>query len=159
MIWRDLETEAPEIARLGKERFDQARVALLGTLRKDGSPRISPVEPYFTQGHLLFGAMSWSLKTRDILRDPRCVLHSAISDPDSGEGELKLYGRASEVDDQIRAGCREAWWAARPAEAAFVFSFNIEQATFISWDTKHGEMTVRRWSPQLGYREAKRSYP
>jgi hypothetical protein len=50
MIWRDLETVAPEIARLGKERFDRARVALLGTLRKDGSPRISPVEPYLTRG-------------------------------------------------------------------------------------------------------------
>jgi hypothetical protein len=46
MIWCDLETAAPEIARLGKERFEPARVALLGTIRKDGSPRISPVEPY-----------------------------------------------------------------------------------------------------------------
>jgi predicted pyridoxine 5'-phosphate oxidase superfamily flavin-nucleotide-binding protein len=67
MIWRDLEAAAPEIARLGRERFERARVALLGTLRKDGSPRISPVEPYLTQGHLLFGTMSWSLKTRDLL--------------------------------------------------------------------------------------------
>jgi hypothetical protein len=40
-----------------------------------------------------------------------------------------------------------------------VFSLNIEQATFISWDTQHGEMTIRRWSPQLGYTEAGRSYP
>jgi hypothetical protein len=159
MIWRDLEAAAPAIARLGKERLDQTRVALLGTLRKDGSPRISPVEPYLTQGHFLFGAMSWSMKTRDLLRDPRCVLHSAISDPDSGEGELKLYGRAMKVDDQIRDGCPEAWWVGRPSEAASVFSLNIEQATFISWDTEHGEMTIRRWSPQLGYTEAGRSYP
>ena len=69
MNWRDLETAAPEIADLGKQRLDQARVALLATLRKDGSPRISPVEPYLTQGHLLFGAMSWSLKRRDLVRD------------------------------------------------------------------------------------------
>ena len=159
MIWSDLEAAAPEIAGLGKERFDQARVALLGTLRRDGSPRISPVEPYLAHGHLLFGAMSWSLKTRDLLRDPRCVLHSAIADPDSGEGELKLYGRAREADDQIRNSCQEGWWRARPLEAAIVFSLHIEQATFISWDTEHGEMTVRRWSPQRGYTEARRSYP
>ena len=159
MIWRDLEAAAPEIARLGKERFERARVALLGTLRKDGSPRISPVEPYLTQGHLLFGTMSWSLKTRDLLRDPRCVLHSVISDPDSGEGELKLYGYATEADEQIRKGCREGWWAARPAEAANVFSLNITQATFISWDTEHGKMTVRRWSPHQGYTETSRNYP
>lgn len=108
MNWCDLETTAPEIAQLGKERLDKARVALLATLRKDGSPRISPVGPFLTQGHLIFGAMSWSLKTRDLLRDPRCVLHSAISSADSGEGELKLYGRAIEADDQIRDSCRKA---------------------------------------------------
>ena len=123
MIWRDFEAAAPEIARLGKERLDRARVALLGTLRKDGSPRISPVEPFLTRGHLIFGAMSWSLKTRDLQRDPRCVLHSAISTPDSGEGELKLYGRATEVDDRrIRDGSPGVWWAERPSEAAVVFS-------------------------------------
>src|SRR5262245_52413535 len=135
MIWSDLEAAAPEIARLGKERFDQARVALLGTLRRNGSPRISPVEPYLAQGHLLFRAMAWSSKTRDLLRDPRCVLHSAITDPDSGEGELKLYGRACQADDQIRKSCRDGWWRTRPPEAAVVFSVHIEQATFISWDT------------------------
>jgi hypothetical protein len=159
MIWRDLEAAAPEIARLGKDRFDRARVALLGTVRKDGSPRISPVEPYVTQGHVLFGAMSWSFKTLDLLRDPRCVLHSAFCNPDSGEGELKLYGRAAEADDPIRKACGEGWWSARPTEAASVFSLDIDQATFISWDTELGEMTVRRWSLQLGYRETRRNYP
>lgn len=158
-IWRDLEAAAPEIARLGKERFDQARVALLGTLRKDGSPRISPIEPYLTQGHLLLGAMSWSSKTRDLLRDPRCVLHSAVSDRDSGEGELKLYGRATEAEGQIRAGCRDGWWTAGPTEAACVFSLDIDEATFISWDIEHGGMTVRSWSPHGGYRESRRDYP
>lgn len=103
--------------------------------------------------------MSWSLKTRDLLRDPRCVLHSAISDPDSGEGEFKLYGRVTEAEEQIRNECREGWWATRPADAALVFSLNIDQATFISWDAEQGEMTVRRWSPQLGYRETRRDYP
>jgi hypothetical protein len=157
--WSELEAAAPEIARLGKERLDRARVALLGTLREDGSPRISPVEPYLTHGRLLFGAMSRSLKTRDLLRDPRCVLHSAISDPDSGEGELKLYGRATEADAQIRKSCSEGWWQGRAPESATVFSLDIEQATFISWDTAHAEMTVRRWSPLRGYTEATRTYP
>jgi hypothetical protein len=73
MIWRDLEAAAPGLARLGAERLEETRVALLGTLCMHGSPRISPVEAFQTQGHLLFGAMSWSMKTRDLLRDPRCV--------------------------------------------------------------------------------------
>src|SRR2546429_2866449 len=102
MSWRALEASAPAIARLGEERLDQTRVALLGTLRSDGWPRISAVEPYISDGQLLFGAMSWSLKTNDLLRDPRCVLHSAISGPDSGEGELKLYGRAVEAAHELK---------------------------------------------------------
>jgi hypothetical protein len=159
MRWSELEAAAPEIARLGQERFEHARVALLGTIRKDGSPRISPVEPYLTQGQLLFGAMPWSLKRRDLLRDPRCVLHSAVSGPDSGEGELKLYGRVVEADEETRSACREGWWVGRPADSATVFVLDIERATFISWDGGRGEMTVRRWSPERGYRETTRSYP
>jgi hypothetical protein len=159
MTWSDLERAAPEIALLGKDRLDQARVALLGTLRKDGSPRISPVEPYLSQGHLLFGAMSRSAKTHDLLRDPRCALHSAISDPESGDGELKLYGRAIQADAHLRNGCRDGWWVERPTDAAMVFTLHIEQAVFISWDTKHGQMTVRRWSPEAGYTETDRDYP
>ena len=159
MIWRDLEAVAPEIAQLGKERLERARVALLGTLRSDGWPRISPVEPYLTQGHLLFGAMSWSLKARDLRRDPRCVLHSAVTGPDNGEGELRVYGRAEPADEELRSSCPQGWWIGRPAESALVFSLAIEQAAFVSWDLECGEMTVRRWSPGRGYTETTRGYP
>jgi hypothetical protein len=159
MTWRELETEAPEIAHLGRERLDRARVALLATLRQDGSPRISPIEPYLNQGHLLFGAMSWSLKTRDLLRDSRCVLHSAITSPDNGQGELKLYGRAIQADAHIREGCAEGWWQQRSPDTATVFALHISQAIFISWDTGQGQMTVQRWSPRRGLSETKRSYP
>jgi hypothetical protein len=40
----------------------RARVALLGTLCRDSSPRISPIEPYIVEGQLLIGAMAWSKK-------------------------------------------------------------------------------------------------
>jgi hypothetical protein len=159
MKWCNLETVAPEIAQLGKERFGQTRVALLATVCKDGSPRISPVEPFFAEGQLLFGTMSWSLKTRDLLRDPRCVLHSAITGPDNGEGEFKLYGRVVEVDEQTRNSCKEGWWIKQPPDAVTVFALNIERAAFISWDTEHGKMTARRWSPRRGYSEMRRNYP
>ena len=56
--WRDLEIGAPQIARLGAARLDSARVAMIGTVRPDGSPRISPIEPHIADGHLLVGAMT-----------------------------------------------------------------------------------------------------
>ena len=65
-VWRDLELGAPRLARLGMARLDATRVALLGTLRRDGSPRISPIEPFFAGSLLLFGAMARSRKTGSV---------------------------------------------------------------------------------------------
>jgi Pyridoxamine 5'-phosphate oxidase len=156
--WAELEAAAPEIAQLGRRRLEEAGVALLGTLRNDGSPRISPVEPFITEGHLLFGAMSWSAKTRDLQRDARCVLHTAVTGPDTGAPELKLHGRALETADALR-DATDGWWREHPRHAATVFALGIAEAVLISWDLEGGEMTVRRWSPGQGLRETRRSYP
>jgi hypothetical protein len=160
MTWLDLEAAAPEIARLGRERLERMGVALLGTVRGDGSPRISPIEAHVVRGRLVFGVMPWSSKARDLARDPRCAVHSAVSGPDTGEGELKLHGRAVELeDDTIRQQASTAWWATRPAVEARLFSLAIEQAAFVTWETARGLMRVRRWSAAAGYTVAERPYP
>jgi len=158
--WQDFEKAAPELARLGRECFDRTGVAMLGTLRRDGSPRISPIEPYFARDELLFGAMTWSAKARDLARDARCVLHSAVTDAGGPDGELKLYGRAIAVREAgLRDAPREAWWVGRATDLASVFSLGIEQAAFVRWDTAAGLVLLRRWSPGRGYSEVERAYP
>ena len=157
--WRDMELAAPEIARLGMARLTSARVALLGTLRRDGSPRISPIEPCFAQGQLLIGAMAWTRKAADLRRDPRYVLHSTVTGPDSGEGELKLSGAAAEADQTLRRAPAHAWWLTWAPEKAAVFTLHISQAVFVDWDIKAGLMTIHRWSPPNGYSAARRPYP
>ena len=159
LSWRDMELGAPEIARLGMARLNSPQVALLGTLRRDGSPRISPIEPQFAQGQLLIGAMAWSAKATDLRRDPRYVLHSVVTGPDSGEGELKLYGSADEAGQDFRGAAAHAWWLTWAPEKAAVFTLYIGQAAFVDWDIKRGLMTVHRWSPRNGYSVASRSYP
>jgi hypothetical protein len=154
-----MELAAPEIARLGITRLNSAHVALLGTLRRDGSPRISPVEPYFAEGQLLIGAMAWSAKAADLRRDPRYVLHSVVTSPDSGEGELKLYGPATEADQDLRGAAAHAWWLTSAPDKAVVFTLHIGRAVFVDWDINHGQMTIHRWSPRTGYSVACRSYP
>jgi hypothetical protein len=74
--------------------------------------------------------MASSRKAADLRRDPRCVLHSAVTSPDSGEGEFKVYGSALEVGDDLRGAAADAWWSAWPADRAVVFSLHIEQAVF-----------------------------
>jgi hypothetical protein len=157
--WRDMEVGAPLIARLGMARLGATRVAMLGTVRGDGSPRISPVEPYLADGCLLIGAMAWSGKAADLSRDPRYVLHSTVTDPDSGEGELKLHGRAATASAALRREAAGGWWSGQSAGKAVVFVLGIDQALFVEWDTEHGVMTVHRWSPQGGYRHRARTYP
>ena len=157
--WRDVELGAPEIARQGMARLNAARLALLGTLRRDGSPRISPVEPVLAGGQLLIGAMAWSAKAGDLRRDPRYVLHSVVTGPDSGEGELKLHGTAAQTGQDLRTAAAGAWWLAWAPDKAAVFTLHIGQAVSVSWDIERGLMTVHRWSPAIGYAVASRPYP
>jgi hypothetical protein len=154
-----VELGAPEIARLGMARLNAVRVAMLGTLRRDGSPRISPVAPYMVSGRLLVGAMTWSGKAADLRRDPRYVLHSAVTGPDSGDGELKLRGFAAEAGPCLRGEAAAAWWSAQSPEKAVVFVLGIRQALFVAWDLERGVMTVHRWSPRGGYSQSTRTYP
>ena len=100
MTWQEFAEQDPELAALGQERLDRHGLVMLGTLRKNGWPRISPVEPLFFNGQLYLG-MTWqSRKALDLLRDPRCTVHNAVSDRHGTEGDFKVYGRAIDVTDQ-----------------------------------------------------------
>jgi len=90
---------APELATLGEQMLDRSGLVMLGTLRKNRCPRISPVEPLFADGELYLGMMWQSLKALDLIRDPRCTVHSPTSNHDGSEGDFKVYGRAVEIQD------------------------------------------------------------
>jgi hypothetical protein len=147
MIWTHFRDATPEMAALGEERFERTGVVLVGTIRKDGSPRISPVEPLITQGHLFLGMMWQSRKALDLLRDPRCVVHSTICNRDGSEGEFKLRGLAVDVPDQdMRESYCEALYqkiAWRPEEPYHLFSVDIESASFIIYENE--EKMVKQW--------------
>ena len=135
MIWEEFKSSAPELAALGEERLERTRLVLVGTLRKGGWPRISPVEPLIADGHLYLGMMWRSRKALDLLRDPRCTVHSAVSDRRASEGEFKLYGRAVEIrDSKTRRRYAEALYEKigfKPQEPEYhLFSIDIDNAAF-----------------------------
>jgi len=72
-------------------------LVLVGTLRASGWPRISPVEPLIVDDELYLGMMWRSRKAVDLLADPRCVVHSAVSDKAGTKGDVKVYGHARDV--------------------------------------------------------------
>ena len=133
--WQQFGAQAPELAALGEAQFARTGLALVGTLRRDGWPRISPVEPFIVGGQLYLGMMWRSVKALDLLRDPRCVVHSTVSNRDGTEGEFKVYGRAVEVNDpEERRRFGDAVFAAigfRPEEPEFhCFPISIESVVF-----------------------------
>ena len=133
--WQQFAAQVPELAALGEAQFARTGLALVGTLRRDGWPRISPVEPFIVDGELYLGMMWRSVKALDLLRDPRCVVHSTVSDRHGAEGEFKVYGRAVDVTDlDKRRRFGDAVYAAigfRPEEPEFhCFAVAIESVVF-----------------------------
>ncbi|PRX98876.1 pyridoxamine 5'-phosphate oxidase family protein [Allonocardiopsis opalescens] len=97
--WHEFERAAPELAGTARARFDAfGGLALVATLRRDGSPRISGIEVTFAGGELWIGMMPGSRKAEDLRRDPRLALHSASSDPKIPDGDAKLSGLGVPVE-------------------------------------------------------------
>ena len=98
--WEEVLRAAPQLAAAVQARFDAYGLGLLGTLRRDGWPRLSGVEPLFAGGELWLGMMPNSLKARDLFRDGRFALHNATTDKQVTEGDARITGVARFVDSQ-----------------------------------------------------------
>lgn len=165
MRWDGFEAACPELAAIAHERLDERHLAFVGTLRKNGSPRITPVEPYVAQGELMIGMMWQSRKAADLQRDPRIVIHSIVTDWEATEGDVKLYGTAEPVpmgprrSALYRAMEAAHGWPEDPSEDAdpeyHVFAIDIESAgyvrffesTWIAWS----------WTPERGLQKQERA--
>jgi Pyridoxamine 5'-phosphate oxidase len=152
MDWSELEREQPRLAAAGRGRLIDQGVVLVGTIRRDGTPRVSPVEPFLLDGTLWLSMMLGSAKARDLLRDPRILVHSVITSRDGGEGEVKIRGSAlAEEDPQVRARYASAVAAAlgwTPEPGRFhLFSVDIGHVTLIEYSDTAGGQHVAMWPP------------
>lgn len=157
MRWDEFAAEVPELARLGEERLRGRELCLVGTVRRNGWPRISPVEPEFVDGELMLGMMWRSPKALDLLREPRLVVHSVVSDRLGSEGDFKLYGRALPVEQSDRRARYRATVKARidwePDEPNYhVFAVDIVSAGFVTFSEPRFGLAweaggeLRRWT-------------
>jgi len=148
MNWAEFKAAATDLAVAAEKLFEQSGVVLVGTIRKDGSPRISPVERIITDGELYLGMMWRSLKALDLLRDPRCTIHSSIRDRVASEGEFKLHGRAVDIQDPERRRCycdalyKKIGW--KPAERNYHL-FAVEITSAALFVAKGNARLVKRW--------------
>lgn len=152
MRWLELERAQPRLAGLGRERLLAPGVLLVVTIRRDGTPRLSPVEPFVMDGDLWLSMLWQSTKAADLLRDPRVLVHSIITNRDGGEGELKIRGTVRAEDDPdvrqryAEAVTAELGWTPTPGRF-HLFAVSIDDVTYIRYDNATGDQHVAMWPP------------
>lgn len=100
-LWTDFAAAAPRIAEVFTRRHAATgNLCMLGTLRPDGFPRISPMEPRFLEGDLWLVGMPHTAKFADLQADPRFALHTATVDTQVSDGDAKLWGRVEDIRDE-----------------------------------------------------------
>lgn len=97
--WREFTESAPLFAATVRSGLEAGPYALLGSIRSDGFPRISGVIVTFSDHELWVGMPSDSIKTGDLMREPRMSLHSSVSASPTAQGDVKLHGRAAVVSE------------------------------------------------------------
>jgi hypothetical protein len=98
--WKEFTERARRIAAVFTRRHSATgNLCLLATLRSDGFPRISPMEPRIFEEQLCLVGMPNTTKFRDLGRDPRFCLHTATVDTHVRDGDAKLWGVANDLRD------------------------------------------------------------
>jgi len=151
-FWDGFAAEAPELADLVRTRFEATGLGLLATVRRDGSPRISPVEPMIAADDLWLGMMPASLKAADVRRDPRVALHAATIDTEVHDGDAKVAGRAVPVaeagDEMARYRAAVAARAAHVPDGPFpLFRLDLSEASHLQPDADGQFLVIQIWRP------------
>jgi hypothetical protein len=143
------------MAAVWKEQFERTGgVMLIGTIRSDGSPRISNVDPCILAGELYLGMMWHSRKAVDLLRDPRILVRNPICSSTGEEVELSIRGRAIEIrasEARKRYVSKRTIWEGLRFH---LFSVDIESVALVKYGG--GEQSVKLWPQEIEYN---RPYP
>jgi hypothetical protein len=152
MRWSQMAQLQPRLGELARRRLLDPGVVLTVTIRRDGTPRLSPVEPFILDGTLWLSMLWQSRKAGDLSRDPRILVHSVVTGRDGGEGELKIRGTArAEEDPHVQRRYADAVaesldWKPEPGRF-HLFDIDLEQVTFIRYDHTTGDQHVVLWPP------------
>ena len=163
VTFAEMEAQAPDLAGKARERFGVTGLSLVATLRRDGWPRISPVEPLVFEGQLYLGMMPASMKSLDLGRDSRCLVHSTVSDKDGTDGEVKLYGHGRRITDadEIERYCvaLEAAIGWRPGgpDDFDLWALDITSGAYVHF--AEGAQSIATWEPGEETRSYVKSTP
>jgi hypothetical protein len=150
--WKEFVEAAPRIAAVFTRRHAATgKLCMLATLRSDGFPRISPIEPRIFEDQLWIIGMPRTTKFLDLGRDPRFCLHTATVDPWVGDGDAKLWGMVNDVRDRdlhqrfATALFEESGMDLRGMEFDHFYGADLTGASAVEMRDGHLEITI--WKP------------
>lgn len=154
-MFTDLRAVEPELAGRAHDLFASTVNGVLGTIRADGSPRLSGIDPFFFEDELWIGSMAGARKSQDLRRDPRMSLHSIpwesrrvrADATDPGEADVKLTGRAVEVTGADAQRVMDWYWTTQdmdPPGPTDLFHIDLEAVVVIS--VADDQLVIDRWS-------------
>jgi Pyridoxamine 5'-phosphate oxidase len=150
--WTEFTEGAPRIAAVFARRHAATgHLCMLATLRSDGYPRISPMEPKIFEGELWLIGMPGTTKFRDLTRDPRFCLHTATVDTEVSDGDAKLWGAVRDVPDRAlhqrfaAALFEETGFDLRGQEFDHFFAADLTGASAVEVGGGHMDVTI--WKP------------
>lgn len=148
LSWAEFGRARSDLVEAGRELlyFFGVGLAMLGTTRADGGPRVHPVSPLIADGRLLAFVIP-SPKLSDLLRDGRYALHSYPL-PEN-EDAFYLTGRSRAVSDPaLQGAARGLYLNERPSlapvalEAQTLFEFLVD-ACLLTRTDGHGDLAPR----------------
>ncbi|MGI8426464.1 MAG: pyridoxamine 5'-phosphate oxidase family protein [Actinomycetota bacterium] len=157
--WRKVKQLAPDLAVKIEARFEASGLGLLATIRRNGFPRITGIEPLFGD-ELWLGMMPNSRKAADLMANPRLALHAATEDKNVAKGDAKVSGEAQLMEDEAVLALFKQDFEAHtgqkiPVGPIHLFRVNVTEMSFlnpykdhllIEWWREGGEVqTVKRY--------------
>ena len=139
--WAEFERADPDLAAFGRERID-GRVCFHATLRRDGWPRVHPVEPWIATGLLLVRFRGRSPKVEEVRHDGPYALHSPMDNPDGIGGEFLVRGWMEQIGETHPAVQRFVHVAPEPL--AF-YAMSVEEAVGTTYEGPERDPVFRRW--------------
>ncbi len=126
LTWEEFEKSAPEMARFGSQKLSEGMM-YIGTVRKDGYPRLHPFSPFVASGHLFAFMEPTSPKGHDIRRSGLYTAHSQVKDSQGTGGEFSITGKARPVEDASTRELAVKGCPYNPADRYVLFEFFIER--------------------------------
>lgn len=121
----------------------------MGTLRRDGAPRLSGMETPIRDGHLWLAMDPDSRKADDLRRDPRFSIHSAPDGEDLASGDARIEGRVlSALDTEVALFVEGHRFPIDDPSTMSLFTADITRVVLARVEGQ--SLVVMAWTPDAG---------